>query len=52
MMAKAEVRNILSKVGVVITDSHIVYKSGMHGSAYINTDVGHGREFLARKQKQ
>lgn len=29
---------IFSKVGAVITDSHIVYTSGQHGSAYVNKD--------------
>ena len=30
---------ILSSVGAVITDSHIVYKSGKHGSVYVNKDA-------------
>ena len=34
-----EVLNLLAKVGGVITDSHIVYTSGKHGSAYINKDA-------------
>lgn len=36
---KEEVLQILSKVGAVITDSHIVYTSGKHGSAYVNKDA-------------
>ncbi len=31
--------DILGSVGAVITDSHIVYTSGMHGSAYVNKDA-------------
>lgn len=30
---------VLKDVGAVITDSHIVYTSGKHGSAYINKDA-------------
>ncbi len=33
------VLDILAKVGAVITDSHIVYTSGKHGSAYVNKDA-------------
>ncbi len=29
----------LDKLGAIITDSHIVYTSGKHGSVYINKDV-------------
>jgi orotate phosphoribosyltransferase len=29
---------VLGEVGAVITDSHIVYASGLHGSAYVNKD--------------
>ena len=38
-MDKSEVLQLLAKVGGVITDSHIVYTSGKHGSAYINKDA-------------
>lgn len=34
-----EVIEILKKVGAVITDSHLVYTSGKHGSVYINKDA-------------
>ena len=34
-----EVINILKKVGAIVTDSHIVYTSGKHGSAYVNKDA-------------
>ncbi|MDO8557000.1 MAG: phosphoribosyltransferase family protein [Candidatus Jorgensenbacteria bacterium] len=37
-MKEKEILGILSKVGAVITDSHIVYTSGRHGSAYVNKD--------------
>jgi orotate phosphoribosyltransferase len=34
-----DVIEILKKVGAIITDSHIVYTSGKHGSVYINKDA-------------
>jgi len=38
-MSNQEVLAILTQVGAVITDSHIVYTLGKHGSAYINKDA-------------
>lgn len=38
-MEEQEVLRILAKVGAVITDSHVVYTSGKHGSAYVNKDA-------------
>ena len=38
-MSEKEVLEILRKVGAVITNSHIVYTSGKHGSAYVNKDA-------------
>jgi orotate phosphoribosyltransferase len=38
-MNQAEVLEIFRKVGAFITDSHIVYTSGRHGSTYINKDA-------------
>lgn len=38
-MNEQEVLQILGKVGAVITESHIVYTSGKHGSAYVNKDA-------------
>ena len=38
-MDEQEVLKILGRVGAVITDSHIVYTSGKHGSAYVNKDA-------------
>lgn len=35
----SKVINILKSVGGVITDSHIIYTSGKHGSVYINKDA-------------
>ena len=35
----SEILAILSKVGAVITESHIVYTSGLHGSQYVNKDA-------------
>lgn len=34
-----EVLELLKKVGGIITDSHIVYTSGTHGSIYLNKDA-------------
>lgn len=38
-MTEAEILNILSKVGAIIKDSHIIYTSGRHGSVYVNKDA-------------
>ena len=38
-MNEQEVLQVLSKVGAVVTDSHIVYTSGKHGPAYVNKDA-------------
>ena len=38
-MNEKEVLQILSKVGAVITNSHIVYTSGKHGTSYVNKDA-------------
>jgi len=38
-MNEQEVLKILRDVGAVITDSHIVYTSGKHGTAYVNKDA-------------
>jgi len=38
-MNQQEVLEILRKTGAVITDSHIVYTSGKHGTAYVNKDA-------------
>jgi len=38
-MSEQEILKILRKVGAVITNSHIVYTSGKHGSAYVNKDA-------------
>lgn len=38
-MNEQQVLNVLQRVGAVITDSHIVYTSGKHGSAYVNKDA-------------
>jgi len=45
-MTKEEVLQILNNVGAVITDSHIVYTSWRHGTAYIDKDMDypHTRE--------
>lgn len=38
-MKESEILKILSEVGALITDSHIVYTSGRHGNAYVNKDA-------------
>ena len=38
-MNEQEVLQVLGKVGAVITNSHIVYTSGKHGTAYVNKDA-------------
>lgn len=39
VMDESGVLQVLGKVGAVIADSHIVYTSGKHGSAYVNKDA-------------
>jgi orotate phosphoribosyltransferase len=38
-MNRADVLTILQAHGALIVDSHIVYTSGKHGSAYVNKDA-------------
>jgi len=38
-MNEQEVLRVLGKVGSVIANSHIVYTSGKHGTAYVNKDA-------------
>lgn len=38
-MTEQDVLKILNTVEAVITDSHIVYTSGKHGTAYVNKDA-------------
>lgn len=38
-MINSNIIEILKSVGAIITDSHIVYTSGQHGSVYINKDA-------------
>lgn len=35
----SSVLSILERVGAIITDSHVVYTSGRHGSSYVNKDA-------------
>jgi len=37
-MNEGEVLEVLARLGAVITDSHVVYTSGRHGTAYMNKD--------------
>jgi orotate phosphoribosyltransferase len=39
MTAAARATAILAECGAVIRDSHVVYTSGRHGSAYVNKDA-------------
>jgi orotate phosphoribosyltransferase len=38
-MMGSESSNILDRLGAIVKDSHVVYTSGKHGSAYVNKDV-------------
>lgn len=38
-MSENQVSAILERVGAIITDSHLVYTSGRHGSSYVNKDA-------------
>ena len=38
-MDEQEALQVLAKVGAVIANSHIVYTSGKHGTAYVNKDA-------------
>lgn len=44
-----DVVEILKSVGAIITDSHIVYTSGKHGSVYINKDALYPHTELSSK---
>jgi orotate phosphoribosyltransferase len=44
-----DVVSILKKIGAIITDSHIVYTSGKHGSVYINKDALYPHTELSSK---
>ena len=44
-----DVVSILKTVGAIITDSHIVYTSGKHGSVYINKDALYPHTELSSK---
>lgn len=39
MLSQNAVEGLFSAAGAVITDSHLVYTSGRHGSAYVNKDA-------------
>lgn len=38
-MTQQEVLTILERVGAVLTNTHVIYKSGRHGEAYVNKDA-------------
>ncbi len=38
-MDEQEVLQVLGKVGALITNSHFIYTSGKHGTAYVNKDA-------------
>jgi orotate phosphoribosyltransferase len=39
MLNREEVRSVLESVGAIVTGSHFVYISGLHGRDYINKDA-------------
>ncbi len=39
MTAAERARTILAEARAIVTDSHVVYTSGKHGSAYVNKDA-------------
>jgi len=39
MSAASRAADILAETGALISDSHVVYTSGRHGSAYVNKDA-------------
>lgn len=45
-MEETRAAKILAEAGAVITDSHFVYTSGLHGSVYINKDAVYPRIHL------
>lgn len=38
-MTNDEVINVLKQAGAILTDDHLVYTSGKHGSVYVNKDA-------------
>lgn len=48
-MKKNTIFDIFKKTNAIITDSHIVYTSGKHGSIYINKDAVYPHTQLAAK---
>ncbi len=48
-MEEQEIVQILEKLGAVITDSHVVYTSGKHGTAYVNKDAVYPDTIQTRK---
>jgi orotate phosphoribosyltransferase len=44
-----DVVSMLKSVGAIITDSHIVYTSGKHGSVYVNKDALYPHTELASR---
>lgn len=38
-MSDPDIMSLLERVGAIITESHIVYTSGRHGSSYVNKDA-------------
>lgn len=49
MTAAARATAILAEAGAVIRDSHVVYTSGRHGSAYVNKDAVYPRTDRVRE---
>lgn len=38
-MSEQHILDLLAQVGAIVTDSHLVYTSGRHGSTYVNKDA-------------
>jgi len=44
MMSVNDLKSILSECGVVLSNGHFIYRSGLHGSTYINKDALYDNE--------
>jgi len=38
-MTSEQLKELLARIGAIISDSHVVYTKGDHGTAYVNKDV-------------
>lgn len=49
MMDEGVALGMLDAIGAVITNSHVVYTSGRHGSAYVNKDVVYPHSYITSR---